>query len=94
MFASGNEVFRRVHPEIQGLDENCTVGLGGTFYTIKERGQTIVASWLGEEVSREVHVRNKLITFTRKGRTFRGRLQGTKIASFLSAFNKSQENHT
>ncbi len=61
--------------EIEGLDKNCTVGLGGMFYTRKDNGHTIVATWLGQEVSREVQVKSRVITFTRKGMTFRGRLR-------------------
>jgi len=60
--------------EIEGLDENCTVGLGGMFYIRKAEGRTIVATWLGEEVSREVQVRGRVLTFTRTGMVFRGRL--------------------
>ena len=59
--------------EIEGLDQNCAVGLGGMFYTRKADGHTMVATWLGEEVSREVRVRGNVLTFTRKGMTFRGR---------------------
>ena len=61
--------------EIEGLDQNCAVGLGGMFYTRKADGHTVVATWLGEEVSREVRVNGNVLTFTRKGMTFRGRLR-------------------
>ena len=61
--------------EIDGLDQNCAVGLGGRFYTRKPAGRAIVATWLGQEVSREVQVNRTVITFTRKGMTFRGRLR-------------------
>jgi hypothetical protein len=61
--------------EIEGLDKNCTVGLGGMFYTRKANGHAIVATWLGQEVSQEVQVRGSMITFSRKGMTFRGRLR-------------------
>ncbi len=60
--------------EIEGLDKNCTVGLGGMFYIKKGEGRTIVATWLGEEVSREVQVKSRVLTFRRKGMDFRGRL--------------------
>src|SRR5713101_3977926 len=60
--------------EIEGLDKNCTVGLGGMFYTRRDNGHTIVATWLGQEVSRDVQVRSRVLTFTRKRMTFRGRL--------------------
>ena len=60
--------------EIEGLDQNCAVGLGGMFYTKKTDGHTVVATWLGEEVSRKVRVSGNVLTFTRKGMTFRGGL--------------------
>lgn len=61
--------------EIEGLDQNCAIGMGGLFYTRKVDGQTCVMTWLGEEVSRTVQVRGKVITFQRKGMNFRGRLR-------------------
>ena len=61
--------------EIDGLDQNCGVGLGGTFYTKKAEGRTIVATWFGKEVSRAVQVKSAVITFTRKAMTFRDRLR-------------------
>jgi len=61
--------------EIEGLDQHCAVGMGGLFYTRKVEGQTRVVTWLGEEVSRNVQVRGSVITFRRKGRSFRGRLR-------------------
>ena len=61
--------------EIAGLDQNCAVGLGGRFYTRKQDGRTVVRTWLGEEVSRDVQVNGNVITFNRKGMTFRGKLR-------------------
>jgi hypothetical protein len=61
--------------EIEGLDQNCAVGMGGLFYTRKAAGQTRVMTWLGEEVSRNVQVHGKVLTFQRKGMKFRGRLR-------------------
>jgi hypothetical protein len=61
--------------EIEGLDKHCAVGMGGMFYTRKVDGQTHVATWLGEEVSREVRINGQVLTFQRKGMTFRGRLR-------------------
>jgi hypothetical protein len=61
--------------EIGGLDQNCAVGLSGLFYTRQVEGRTVVATWLGQEVSREVQIRGAALTFTRKGMTFRGRLR-------------------
>ncbi len=61
--------------EIEGLDQHCGVGGGGTFYTRRTESQTIVVTWLGQEVSREVRVKGSVLTFRRKGMTFRGRLR-------------------
>lgn len=70
--------------EIDGLDRNCAVGLGGRFYTRKPEGRTIVATWFGQEVSREVQVKRTVITFTRKGMTFRGRLRREEDCFFFT----------
>lgn len=61
--------------EIKGLDENCEVGMCGTFYTRKTGNRTIVVTWLGEEVSQNVQIRNGTLTFQRRGMTFRGRMR-------------------
>ena len=60
--------------EIAGLDQNCAIGMRGTFYIRKPNGQSIVTTWLGEEVSRDVQVRGRVIMFNRNGMTFRSRL--------------------
>ena len=51
--------------EIEGLDRNCAVGMGGMFYTRKEHGQVVVTTWTGEVVSPTVQVRGRVITFRR-----------------------------
>ena len=61
--------------QLDGLDQNCAVGMGGTFYAKRKDGHTTVTTWLGEEVSRDVQVNGYVITFYRKGMTFRGRLR-------------------
>jgi hypothetical protein len=61
--------------EIDGLDRDCAVGLGGLFYSKKAQNRIIVVTWLGQEVSQEVQVRDRMLTFTRKGMSFRGRLR-------------------
>ena len=61
--------------EIAGLDQNCAVAMGGRYYTKRKNGHTIVTTWLGEEVSRDVQVNGNVITFNRNGMTFRGRLR-------------------
>ena len=47
----------------------------GGGYMKSKNGPTIVTTWLGEEVSRDVQVNGSVITFNRKGMTFRGRLR-------------------
>jgi hypothetical protein len=60
--------------EIKGLDENCAIGQRGTFYYNSTKG---VHTWTGVEVAPRVNCRvvGKSITFTRNGKTYRGRLQ-------------------
>ena len=61
--------------EIEGLDKNCAVGMSGTFYAKKADGYTLVTTWMGQEVSRDVRLRGDVLTFRRKAMTFRGRLR-------------------
>lgn len=61
--------------EIEGLDKNCAVGMGGTFYTKKVNGHAVVITWLGTEVSWDVRLRGDVLTFQRKGMSFRGHLR-------------------
>ena len=68
-----NELLSRA--EITGLDQNCAVGMGGMFYTRKTDRQTLVVTWLGDEVSHDVRIRGDVLTFRRNGMTFRGRLR-------------------
>jgi hypothetical protein len=69
--------------EINGLDNNCEVGMGGMFYTRKAGARTIVVTWLGTEVSQEVRIKGSLLTFQRKGMRFQGRLRkGADCFSF------------
>lgn len=59
--------------QILGLDENCAIGQGGTFYLNNER--TAVRTWIGAEVSRDLTWRGQVLTFRRQGKTFRGRVR-------------------
>ena len=61
--------------EIEGLDTRCAIGMGGMFYHRKNDGRATVVTWLGEEVSRDVTVNGQVLTFQRKGMSFRGRLR-------------------
>jgi hypothetical protein len=58
---------------INGLDDLCEVGQGGSFY--HHAGETPeVRTFTGIVVSDDVTVKGRSITFRRKGKTFRGRL--------------------
>jgi hypothetical protein len=57
--------------ELKGLDENCKIGLGGTFYYVDGQVQTFI----GTRVDESVIVNGKSITFSRQGKRYRGRLQ-------------------
>lgn len=59
--------------ELEGLDQNCQVGQGGTFYYIKGQG---VHTFTGTEVApmSAVQIKGQWIKFTRSGKTYRGKL--------------------
>lgn len=59
---------------IQGLDERCSVGMGGTFYCVRAGSTGRVTTWTGEVVSDDVEVRGNSVRFWRNGMAFRGRL--------------------
>lgn len=59
--------------ELKGLDENCKVGQRGTFYLTPNPSR--VTTFTGTVVSTDVFINGQSITFSRKGKTFRGRLQ-------------------
>lgn len=59
--------------ELKGLDEKCKVGQYGTFYL--KPNPLRVTTFTGTVVSTDVSINGQSITFTRKGKTFRGRLQ-------------------
>lgn len=60
---------------LQGLDDNCAVGMRGTFYLTKRDGRVTVTTWSGTLVSDNVTVNGKQITFRRNGHIFAGRAQ-------------------
>jgi hypothetical protein len=71
-----NQVFDAMM--VKGLDENCAVGQGGHFYV---SGNT-VKTWLGTVLGTAKKVR-ATYTFTRNGKTFRGKVsQGEEIGFF------------
>lgn len=60
--------------EIKGLDDNCQVGQGCTFY-FDATSPVGVTTWNGMVVAPkdDIYVDGSSIQFTRKGKTFRGR---------------------
>jgi hypothetical protein len=59
---------------LQGLDDSCQVGQGGSFYVGQDEGRTAVKTFSGTLVSADVSTRGQSLTFRRKGKTFRGRM--------------------
>ena len=59
---------------LKGLDENCQIGQGGTFYY---QGKGKVTTFLGTVVSEQLTVSpgGRNIEFYRKGKLYRGRLR-------------------
>lgn len=61
---------------IRGLDETCEVGQHGMFYRSKdEQGRIEVRTWLGTHVAYASRRGVSQFQFTRKGRTFQGRVR-------------------
>lgn len=63
--------------QVKGLDENCDVGMCGTFYLTKskETGRWQVTTFLGDVVSSSLKKSGPYVTFTRKGKVFKGKVQ-------------------
>lgn len=59
--------------EIKGLDDNCQIGQGGTFYLDNKVG---VKTWIGTKVADyTLNPQQTVITFSRAGKTYCGRMQ-------------------
>lgn len=56
--------------EVLGLDQNCKIGMSGTFYYNRIKGQ--VTTFMGDLVSTLVRVNGKSIIFHRGEKIFRG----------------------
>jgi hypothetical protein len=59
--------------ELEGLDQHCRIGQGGTFYYRPDANN--VQTFTGELVSSDVTRRGASVTFRRRDKTFHGRLQ-------------------
>jgi hypothetical protein len=56
---------------LNGLDENCQIGQGGTFYFVGGK----VTTWAGAVVAASASTKGRSITFARNGKVYRGILQ-------------------
>lgn len=61
--------------ELKGLDENCQIGQHGTFYYINGTVQTFMGTKVNETIRLGGSNKRRTITFTRKGKVFRGVLR-------------------
>jgi len=68
--------------EIDGLDGNCRIGMGGAFYLGISGGKSIVRTFIGEVVSEDVKIQGHGVTFRRKGMTFKGHRRDDDLLFF------------
>ena len=68
--------------EIDGLDNNCRVGMGGAFYLGASGGKSIIRTFIGDLVAEDVTARGRGVTFRRKGMTFKGRRRDDDLLFF------------
>ena len=68
--------------EIDGLDGNCQVGMGGAFYLGTSGNKPIVRTFIGEVIAEDVKIQGRGVTFRRKGMTFRGHRRDDDLLFF------------
>jgi hypothetical protein len=68
--------------EIEGLDKNCQIGMGGMFYLGTPGGKPILRTFVGAVVTEDVAVKGRSVTFNRKGMTFKGRKRNDEMLFF------------
>ena len=68
--------------EIEGLDANCRVGMGGAFYLGESGGGLVVRTFIGTLVTEDVTTRGRTIVFRRGGMTFKGRRRDDDLLFF------------
>ena len=68
--------------EIQGLDANCRIGMGGTFYMGASGGKRAICTFTGTVVTEDVAVKGHSVTFHRKGMTFKGHKRNDDLLFF------------
>ena len=68
--------------QIEGLDANCRVGMGGAFYLGQQGGRFIVRTFIGDLVTQDVKASGRTMTFRRGGMTFKGRRRDDDLLFF------------
>lgn len=68
--------------EIEGLDNNCRVGMGGTFYLGASGDKSVIRTFIGDLVADDVTARGRGVTFRRKGMTFKGHRRDDDLLFF------------
>ena len=68
--------------EIEGLDSNCRIGMGGAFYLGAPGGKPVLRTFIGAVVADDVAVKGQSVTFHRKGMTFKGRKRNDELLFF------------
>ena len=68
--------------EIEGLDNNCRIGMGGVFYLAVSGGKSIIRTFIGDVVAEDVTTKGQGITFRRKGMTFKGHRRDDELLFF------------
>jgi hypothetical protein len=58
---------------LRGLDENCAIGMRGSFYLGEQDGRLAIKTFLGALVSNDCTQHGRVVTFNRCGRQYRGR---------------------
>lgn len=76
--------------EIEGLDNNCQVGQGSTFYIRgpKQGAPNEVVTWIGDLIASVSHAQpyhgGWKITFTRRGKTLEGKIRKGECCGFFT----------
>ena len=68
--------------EIQGLDANCRIDVGGTFYLGASGGKPVIRTFIGAVVTEDVAVKGGSVIFHRQGMTFKGRKRNDDLLFF------------
>ena len=58
---------------LEGLDENCQIGMCGSFYIGRQDGRLVIKTWCGTLVSDNCTRNGNSVTFIRAGKSYRGR---------------------